>query len=219
MIDLIKHLMKEQEEVVRTSNFDKVIDKFKSSFPEEHKNEVDKISDYVKSYIRDNNYTIKFLNSCSTGFSGVRLDKAIVICSPNFMSGIGDFLYTIFHEIRHEQQIGNIKMSNPLTDYDLEDFEKIAKQYWDLEMDADRFGKEMIAKLIIKLGLPIDTAKENLGLSGYIENYPLTSKMVLSQLKMIIDSIKQIKKSGGEYTDIQDHPMIKRHLDKLENFI
>ena len=62
-------------------------------------------------------------------------------------------------------------------------------------MDADRFGKEMIAKLIIKLGLPIDTAKENLGLSGYIENYPLTSKMVLSQLKMIIDSIKQIKKS------------------------
>jgi len=43
--------------------------------------------------------------------------------------------------------------------------------------------------------------------------------MVLSQLKMIIDSIKQIKKSGEEYTDIQDHPMIKRHLDKLENFI
>ena len=43
--------------------------------------------------------------------------------------------------------------------------------------------------------------------------------MVLHQLKMIIDSIKQIKKSGGEYTDIQDHPMVKRHLDKLENFI
>ena len=76
-----------------------------------------------------------------------------------------------------------------------------------------------IAKLIIKLGLPIDVAKENLGLSRYIENYPLTSKMVLSQLKMIIDSIKQIKKSGEEYTDIQDHPMVKRHLDKLENFI
>jgi hypothetical protein len=77
----------------------------------------------------------------------------------------------------------------------------------------------MIAKLIIKLGLPIDVAKQNLGLSSYIENYPLTSKMVLYQLKMIIDSIKQIKKSGGEYNDIQDHPMIKRHLDKLENFI
>jgi GT2 family glycosyltransferase len=69
------------------------------------------------------------------------------------------------------------------------------------------------------LNVEVIVAKENLGLSGYIENYPLTSKMVLSQLKMIIDSIKQIKKSGGEYTDIQDHPMIKRHLDKLENFI
>ena len=104
-------------------------------------------------------------------------------------------------------------------DFTLNDFEKLSQKYWELEMDADRFGKEMIAKLIIKLGLPIDVAKENLGLSRYIENYPLTSNMVLSQLKMIIDSIKQIKKSGGEYTDIQDHPMIKRHLDKLENFI
>jgi hypothetical protein len=31
--------------------------------------------------------------------------------------------------------------------------------------------------------------------------------------------IKEIKESGGEYSDIQDHPMIKRHLDRLENFI
>lgn len=71
MIDIIKELLKEQDSSVKVSNFDKVIDKFKLSFPDEYKNEVDKISDYVKSYIRDNNYTIKFLNSCSTGFSGV----------------------------------------------------------------------------------------------------------------------------------------------------
>ena len=44
-------------------------------------------------------------------------------------------------------------------------------------------------------------------------------KMIKHQLQGVIDSIKQIKKSGEEYTDIQDHPMIKRHLDKLENFI
>jgi hypothetical protein len=31
--------------------------------------------------------------------------------------------------------------------------------------------------------------------------------------------IKEIKKSGGEYSDIQDHPMIKKYLDRLENFI
>jgi len=34
-----------------------------------------------------------------------------------------------------------------------------------------------------------------------------------------VDQIKSIKKSGGEYEDIQDHPFVKRHLDKLENFI
>jgi hypothetical protein len=41
----------------------------------------------------------------------------------------------------------------------------------------------------------------------------------MSSLKQIVNSIKDIKKSGGEYTDIQDHPMVKRHLDKLENLI
>jgi hypothetical protein len=43
--------------------------------------------------------------------------------------------------------------------------------------------------------------------------------MVMMSLQQIVNGIKQIKKSGEEYTDIQDHPMIKRHLDKLENFI
>jgi hypothetical protein len=43
--------------------------------------------------------------------------------------------------------------------------------------------------------------------------------MVISQLKIIVNMIKEIKKSGGEYSDIQDHPMIKKYLDRLENFI
>jgi hypothetical protein len=203
------------------SNLNKLLEKFKTKFPDDLKDKVDIIEKFIVNYIQDHNFTVKFLNSCSTGFNGVRTKDQIIICSPNAMTTLGDFVYTVFHEIRHEEQMDKTGMGldNPLTEYDLEDFEKIAKQYWDLEMDADRFGKEMIAKLIIKLGLPIDVAKENLGLSRYIENYPLTSNMVLSQLKMIIDSIKQIKKSGEEYTDIQDHPMIKRHLDKLENFI
>jgi hypothetical protein len=47
MIDIIKELLKEQDSSVKVSNFDKVIDKFKLSFPDEYKNEVDKISDYV----------------------------------------------------------------------------------------------------------------------------------------------------------------------------
>jgi len=65
----------------------------------------------------------------------------------------------------------------------------------------------------------MDVAKENFRLSNYIENYPSMSRMVKSQLDQIIKSIIQIKKSGGEFTDIQDHPMVKPFIDKLENFI
>jgi hypothetical protein len=66
---------------------------------------------------------------------------------------------------------------------------------------------------------PMEVAKEQLKLSPYIQNYPLVSNMIMSSLKQIVNSIKDIKKSGGEYTDIQDHPMVKKHLDKLENLI
>jgi hypothetical protein len=45
------------------------------------------------------------------------------------------------------------------------------------------------------------------------------STMVRGYLSQIVNGIKQIKKSGGEYEDIQDHPMVKNYIDKLENFI
>ena len=218
MIDLIKHLMKEPEEVIKTSHFDKVMDKFKSSFPEEHKNEVDKISDYVKSYIRDNNYTVKFLNSCSTGFSGVRLDKAIVICSPNFMSGIGDFLYTIFHEMRHEQQISVFKMGNPTID-SLDDFEELSEKYWEMELDADEFAKKKIAEIVMNSKIPVEKAKILFRLSEYIEKYPTLSKMVKFQIAQLANQLKHMRDSGQEIKDISDHPFVKQHLDKLEEFI
>lgn len=210
--------MKEQEEVVRTSHFDKVMDKFKSSFPEEHKNEVDKISDYVKSYIRDNNYTVKFLNSCSTGFSGVRLDKAVVICSPNFMSGIGDFLYTIFHEMRHEQQISVFKMGNPTID-SLDDFEELSEKYWEMELDADEFAKKKIAEIVMNSKIPVEKAKILFRLSEYIEKYPTLSKMVKFQITQLANQLKYMRDSGQEIKDISDHPFVKQHLDKLEEFI
>ena len=218
MIDLIKHLMKEQEEVIKTSHFDKVMDKFKSSFPEEHKNEVDKISDYVKSYIRDNNYTVKFLNSCSTGFSGVRLDKAIVICSPNFMSSVGDFLYTIFHEMRHEQQISVFKMGNPTID-SLDDFEELSEKYWEMELDADEFAKKKIAEIVMNSKIPVEKAKILFRLSEYIEKYPTLSKMVKFQITQLANQLKHMRDSGQEIKDISDHPFVKQHLDKLEEFI
>jgi hypothetical protein len=222
MKDLIKRLIREtieDDEPIPQSNLNRLLSQFKTTFPYELKSKVDAIGKFVVDYIKDHNFTVKFLNSCSTGFSGVRTKDQIIICSPSFMATLGDFLYTIFHEIRHEEQIRDLKMDNPLTDYDLEDFEKLSEKYWEMELDADRFAKEMVAKLVIKLGLPMDIAKQNFQLSAYIENYPSMSKMVISQLEQIVMSIIQIKKSGGEFTDIQDHPMVKRHIDKLENFI
>ena len=218
MIDLIKHLMKEQEEVIRTSNFDKILNKFREGFPNEYKNEIDTISDDVKSFIRENNYTVKFLNSCLTGFSGVRTDKAVIICSPLHMASIGDFLYTIFHEIRHEQQISIFKMGNPTID-SLDDFEELSEKYWEMELDADRFAKKKIAEIVMKSKMPVEIAKVLFRLSHYIEDYPSLSKMVKSQITKLANQLKQMRDSGQEIKDISDHPFVKQHLDKLEEFI
>jgi hypothetical protein len=210
--------MKEQEEVVRTSNFDRILNKFREGFPNEYKNEIDTISDDVKSFIRENNYTIKFLNSCSTGFSGVRTDKAVIICSPLHMSSVGDFLYTIFHEIRHEQQISIFKMGNPTID-SLDDFEELSEKYWEMELDADRFAKKKIAEIVMKSKMPVEIAKVLFRLSHYIEDYPSLSKMVKFQITKLANQLKQMRDSGQEIKDISDHPFVKQHLDKLEEFI
>lgn len=201
------------------SNLSRLLNQFRQNFPEELKPKVDVIEKFIVNYINKNEINVKFLNSCSTGFSGVRTRDQVIICSPMNMKTMGDFLYTIFHEIRHEQQVRDIKMLNPLTDFDLEDFEALAEQYWEMELDADQFAKNMVAKIVIKLGIPIEDAKNLFTLSPYIQNYPSMSKMVTSSLAQIVAGIKQMKKSGAEYEDIQDHPMVKRFIDKLENFI
>jgi hypothetical protein len=201
------------------SNFSRLLDKFKNSFPEDLQSKVDVIENFVVNYIQENDLNVKFLNSCTAGFKGVRTRDQIIICSPISMETIGDFLYTIFHEIRHEQQIRDLKMLNPLTDFDLEDFEDLYEQYWNMELDADKFAKEMVAKLVIKLEIPIDIAKKLFSLSLYVQQYPTMSNMVRGSIQQIINDIKRIKKSGGEYTDIQDHPVVQRHIDKLEDFI
>ena len=195
------------------------MDQFQTQFPSEFKSKVPVIGNFVSDYIRTNNINIKFLNSCFAGFSGVRTRDQVIICAPSQMSTIGDFLYTVFHEIRHEHQIRDMKMTNPLTEFDLEDFEALADQYWKMELDADEFAKNMVAKIVIKLGIPIEVAKRLFSLSPYIENYPSASRMVRGYLFQIVNGIKEIKKSGAKYEDIQDHPMVKRHIDKLENFI
>jgi hypothetical protein len=88
-----------------------------------------------------------------------------------------------------------------------------------MELDADQFAKNMVAKIVIKLGIPIDVASRLFSLSHYIQNYPSASRMVRGHLAQIVNGIKEIKKSGGEFEDIQDHPMVKMYIDRLENFI
>ena len=222
MKDLIRKIVKEslEDDVPQLqSNLDRLMDQFKYQFPKELMNKVPVISQFVSDYIKKNNINVKFLNSCFAGFSGVRTKDQVIICAPTQMSTIGDFLYTVFHEIRHEHQIRDIKMPNPLTEFDLEDFENLADQYWEMELDADQFAKNMVAKIVIKLGIPIDVASRLFALSHYIQNYPSASRMVRGHLAQIVNGIKEIKKSGAEYEDIQDHPMVKRHIDKLEDFI
>ena len=187
-----------------------------SLFPESLQKNGERLKELIKSYVKKSGYNIKFLNSCGTGFSGVRTKDQIIICRPG--GTLGDFIYTIFHEIRHEQQISDIKMPNPIFEFDLEDFENLFNQYWEMELDADQFAKNMVANLILKSELPLDFAKTILSLSGHIQRYPLMSMQIGSSLRYIIETIKKLKKEGVEITDIQDIPMVKQHLDKLEDF-
>lgn len=201
------------------SNLSRLLNQFKENFPSEYKSKVGVIETFVKNYIQKRKVNVKFLNSCSTGFSGVRTRDQVIICSPMNMKTIGDFLYTIFHEIRHDQQVRDIKMANPFTDFDLDDLEKLYEHYWEMELDADQFAKNMVAKLVIKLGIPIEIAKQQFRLSSYIENYPMMSQGVIFQLSQIMKQVKEMKKSGVEYNDIQDHPMVKKYISQLEDFI
>lgn len=201
-----------------SSNLDKVLHKFKTNFPKEYAGKIDQIKKFVEDYIKKSGYNVKFLNACPS-YLGVRTKDQIIICAPNFMSTFGDFLYTIFHEIRHEQQISEIKMTNPLSEFDLKDFEKIYHQYWEMELDADQFAKNMVAQIVQSLKLPMDIAKDNFKLSQFIQNYPQQSAVIKNSLERIISTIKEMKKKGLEYSDIQDHPMVKPFLEKLENFL
>lgn len=197
------------------SNFDMIMDDYIKSFPQSLKPNGEVFKNLIKNYILKSGYNVKFLRGC-TGFAGVRTKDQVVICNPT--GTMGDFIYTIFHEIRHEKQIKEIKMSNPLSDFDLEDFENLYEQYWEMELDADQYAKNMVGQLVVKSKLPLDYAKERLKLSPYIENYPSSSNYVKSMIESIVKEIKKLKSSGVEYTDIQDFPPIKNALKNLEEF-
>ena len=206
------------EEYNQKSNYDTLIQKFKDTFPEEYRDKVDLVSDYVRNFITESGYRIKFLKACNTGFMGVRTNRFIIICSSSAMNTLGDFVYTIFHEMRHEEQMGTLKLPNPLTG-DLRDFEELFRQYWELELDADRFAKTKVAEMVLNFDIPLDIAKKQFQLSSYIQNYESVSQMIKMQIQQLVSQIKQMKQNGMEFNDIADHPVVQKHLENLEEFI
>lgn len=201
------------------SNFDRLINKFKSDVPDNVKVEIDKISVFIKKFVSENGFVIKFHNSCSTGFAGVRTKNFIIICSPKMLDTIADFIYVIFHEIRHEIQINRLMKQNPLSG-DFEDFEEFFHHYWDLEMDADEFAKERTKYIIDILNLSDEEKKKYFKIGNLITNYPMMSLMVKNATFPLFNQVLEIKKSlpDGEKVDVSDLPLVKRIMDKLEDF-
>jgi hypothetical protein len=168
--------------------------------------------DKIKDFIQDRGYTIKVLNSCNTGFKGVRTKNMIILCSPETLPNFASFVYILFHELKHEQQMSDFDMKDSYMG-DIEDFEEFFKIYWEMEMDADNYGKDWVKKIGDVLKLPNDVYY----LDKMIENYPTMSFMVKQMMTQLHNQVQKLKKDGMSYTDISDLDIVKKHLDKLED--
>ena len=195
-----------------SSNYDRIIDKFREDIPEDKMKEYDLISNKIKDFIQERGYTIKILNSCNTGFKGVRTNKAIILCSPEMFPYFASFVYILFHELRHEQQMSEFDLKDSYMG-DVEDFEEFFKIYWDMELDADNYGKDWVKKIGDVLKLPNDVYF----LDSMIKNYPSMSNMVRQMTSHLHREIQTLKSRGMTYTDISDLDVVKRHLNSLED--
>lgn len=195
-----------------TSNYEKVIDNFRGDIPKNKIKIYNLISKKIKDFIIEKGYSLKILNTCNTGFRGVRTNKGVIICSPQSFSNFAIFVYVLFHELRHEQQMGEFNLSDSYLG-DIEDFEEMYKMYWDMELDADRYAKEWVEKIGKVLDLPEDVYH----LDSMIKSYPSQSNMVRHMMEPLHREIQRLKKQGMSYTDISDLDIVKKHLHKLEN--
>ena len=211
MKKIIKQILK--EEYNPESNYGKVIDHFKTLVPSEHSETIETLFNDIKDFVVEQGFTIKVLNSCSVPFMGVRTRDFIVICSPTSYRSLGDFIYTLFHEIRHEIQMGSMGLDNPLTG-DVEDFEGLYVAYWDMELDAHNYGLGWVDKIKGSMGLPGNIYD----ISPQISHYPTMSHMVRNQMVGIHKMIVDLRNRGLDFSDITDLPMMQQYLDKLEDF-
>ena len=195
-----------------TSNYERVIDKFRRDIPEDKLKAFNLIASKIIDYAQDRGYTIKVLNACNTGFRGVRTSNAIIICSPDTFPNFASFVYVLFHELKHEQQMSEFDLKDSYMG-DIEDFEEFYKIYWDMEMDADRYGKDWVKKI----GDVLKLSDKEYFLDKMVENYPTMSGMIKQMMTQLHNHVQILKKQGMTYTDISDLDIVKKHLDKLED--
>ena len=195
-----------------TSNYERVIDKFRKDIPEDKMKEYDLIAEKIKDYVQDRGYVVKIINACNTGFRGVRTNKAIILCSPESFPNFATFVYLLFHELRHEQQMSEFDLKDTYMG-DIEDFEEFFKMYWEMELDADKYGKDWVKKIGNVLKLP----QEVYNLDPMIENYPSMSNMVKQFTLHLHREIQTLKSRGMDYSDISDLEIVKKHLQTLED--
>jgi hypothetical protein len=194
------------------SNYNRVIDGFKNKIPYEYHHNLDVMFDRVKDFIQDRGFNLKVINGCQTGYRGVRTRDSIILCSPESIPNLASFVYVLFHELKHEQQMSEFGLADSYMG-DIEDFEEFYDIYWDMEMDADKYGKDWVKKIGDVLKLP----EEYYQLDQMITNYPMMSTMVRQMMTQLHTQVQKLKKQGMTYTDISDLDIVKRHLDKLED--
>jgi hypothetical protein len=96
---------------------------------------------------------------------------------------------------------------------DIEDFEEFYRIYWDMELDADSYGKDWVKKIGDVLQLPSDVYY----LDRMIETYPTMSYMTRQMMTQLHRQVQVLKSQGMTYTDISDLDIVKQHLHKLED--
>lgn len=200
------------EDVQTKTNYESIIDNFKKILPQEYSEKIDEVFNVIKEYIQSEGFTLKVLNNCAVPFKGARTRNFIILCSPKSYTNLADLIYLIFHEIRHEIQMGKLKQTNPMSG-DIEDFEELYKMYWDMELDAHEYGLEWVDKMRNILNLP----ERYYTLSSSITSYPTMSHYVRNSIEQINRTIKDLKSRGYEYNDLGDLPMIKSIVNKLED--
>jgi hypothetical protein len=194
------------------SNYKRVIDGFKNKIPQEYHHKLDVMFDRIKEFINDRGFNVKVINGCQTGYRGVRTKDAIILCSPDTIPNLASFVYVLFHELKHEQQMNEFGLANSYMG-DIEDFEEFYKIYWDMELDADSYAKDWVTKIGNVLGLP----EEYYQLDQMITNYPMMSSMVKHMMTQLHNQVQKLKKQGMTYTDISDLDVVKQHLHRLED--